>query len=54
MSNDLLIQFVHNHNRIELLYSWVQTGQINVDQLRDLIEVDKQENQRQIDLDSWD
>jgi len=49
-----LITFVHNYNRIELLYSWVQNGQVNVNQFRQLIEIDKQENQRQIDLDSWD
>lgn len=47
-------EFVNHYNRIELLFEWVQQGKINVEQFRQLIEVDKQENQRQIDLDTCD
>lgn len=49
-----MIEFIKNYNRIELLYYWIIDGKVNVEQFRELIEIDKKENQRQYDLDSWD
>lgn len=46
--------FVSHYNRIELLYDWIKQGKINVEQFRQLIDVDKEEQQYQIDLDSFD
>lgn len=46
--------FINHYNRLELLYEWVQKNKINVEQFRQLIEIDKNENQRQIDLDTFD
>lgn len=46
--------FINHYNRLELLYEWVQKNKINVEQFKQLIEIDKNENQRQIDLDTFD
>lgn len=54
LDNKELNEFVNHYNRIELLFEWVQKGKITVEQFRQLIEVDKQENQHQIDLDTFD
>lgn len=46
--------FINHYNRLELLYEWVKKNKINVAQFKQLIEIDKAENQRQVDLDTFD
>ena len=41
-------------NRVETLYLWVQKNTITVDEFRTLLYENSLEDQRQIDLDSWD
>lgn len=44
--------FKSHHDRITLLYQWIQNKKITVDQFRDLLEIHKNEDKRQILLDS--
>lgn len=41
-------------NRVETLYLLVQNNKITVDEFRTLLYENAREDQRQIDLDSWD
>lgn len=41
-------------NRVETLYLLVQNNKITVDEFRILLYENAREDQRQIDLDSWD
>jgi hypothetical protein len=47
-------EFLKNLNRLDLLYDWIKEGKINKEQFADLLLLHKEENQRQIDLDTWD
>lgn len=54
MSEQDIKQFTNDFNRLVLLYNWIQTGKVNQEQFVELLELHQQENQRQIDLDSFD
>ena len=47
-------EFRRETNRVETLYLWVQKNTITVDEFRTLLYENSLEDQRQIDLDSWD
>lgn len=47
-------EFRSEINRVEVLYRWVQENKITVDDFRTLLYENAKEDQRQIDLDSFD
>lgn len=46
--------FTSHYDRMTLLYQWIQSNKINVQQFRELLELHEKEEQRQILLDSPD
>ena len=54
LSDKELNKFIKDFNRLELLFDWIKDGKINKEQFADLLIIHQEENQRQIDLDSFD
>ena len=47
-------EFRNSSNRVQVLYEWVQDNKITVDQFRTLLDENTKEQQRQINLDTFD